>query len=132
MDNVNEQTTTAEARAAALSKWIMEVAADMVDKATSTLEEFADTLQDDPRYLRDILVDNPIYLGLLGIGMFVLFCLGIGMIIFFLIGIGMFVICFLLFGIAVFAILLGIFFISSLQHKRSDGEVQDSNNNSEG
>ena len=84
MDNMNEDTTTNEDRAAAIGNWIKEVAVDMRDKAISTLEEFADTVQDNPRYFRDILEDNPLYLGLLlllflmGFGLFVLFLMGIG------------------------------------------------------
>ena len=124
----NEPRTTGEDRAAAVGNWIKEVSADMLDKAASTMEEFANTLQDNPGYLRDILEDNPLYLGLLGIGMFVLFCLAIGMFIFFLIGIGMFVIFFLLLGSAVFVLICGVFFI---QHMMSDVEVEDSTDNSE-
>ena len=128
MDNMNEDTTTNEDRAAAIGNWIMEVALDMRDKAISTLEEFADTVQDNPRYLRDILEDNPLYLGLL----VVLFLMGFGLSVIFLVGIGIFFTFFFLLVIAAFVIsVLFVFFIYTLQHKRNDEEVQDSINNSD-
>ena len=128
MDNMNEDTTTNEDRAAAIGNWIMEVAPDMRDKAISTLEEFADTVQDNPRYLRDILEDNPLYLGLL----VVLFLMGFGLSVIFLVGIGIFFTFFFLLVIAAFVIsVLFVFFIYTLQHKRNDDEVQDSINNSD-
>ena len=79
----------------------------MLDKAASTME-FAETLQDNPGYLRDILEDNPLFLGLLGISMFVVF--------------------FILLGSAVFVLLFGVFFI---QHMMSDVDVKDSTDNIE-
>ena len=87
MDFVKKQTTKAAETAADTANWIKEVAANILEKASSNLEEFRDTVE-----------DNPLYLGLLGITVFVLY--------------------------------LGIYFIYTRQHKRSEGEVRDSTDHS--
>ena len=88
MDVVKEKMTKAADMAADTANSIEEVASNMLDKSSSNMEEFRDTIE-----------DNPLYLALLGIVVLVLY--------------------------------LGIYFIYTRKPKRSDGEVRDSNNNSE-
>ena len=62
MDAVKEKITEAADMAADTANRIKEVAAKMLDKSSSNMEEFRDTIE-----------DNPLYLGLLGIFVFILY-----------------------------------------------------------
>ena len=62
MDAVKEKITKAADMAADTANRIKEVAANMLDKCSSSMEEFRDTIG-----------DNPLYLGLLGLAVCVIF-----------------------------------------------------------